>query len=528
MLWSTALVAAQSGTTFSRSPTISTIAVHPTPTGSGGVIPEGFVSFSIELSSFPDFAGNSSVGPNLFSYNLLNNIGNLTGTKPYIRVGGNTQDLALYDASLGVAENGIVDPERSEDYPTTLTIGPSFFESYDSWPGVKFIHGFNLGKNGTDGRESLLATVPLACKALSDGKLLYWELGNEPDLFKTSAKQGIVRPTNWTEHDYVQEYLNGTRAIRAELAKACPDLATDDKYKFIAPSFAGTSNSLDPIKTWQEGFDEDKNIALISSHNYIDGATEPGVTLQGTLMSHTSTVNSISKQLNVSRLLSNYSLPFILGETNSLYNQGASGLSDSFGAALWGIDFNLWCASVGIKRVHMHQGTNYRYASWQPVDTDKATKGTKAPYYGNIGVAAALGDLTAAPVRVDNLPLPEAREAAYATYGNDALQRVTVVNLREYNATQDGGASERPETEYWFGVPTACNGTGVVQRVMASGSDALTGASFNGLTYGFERDQGRPVLLGNATKDEIVWVGQDGVFGVSVPWSSAAIVQLKC
>jgi hypothetical protein len=41
--------------------------------------------------------------PNTFSDNLLNNIGNFTGTKPYIREGGNTQDLSLYNASLPTA-----------------------------------------------------------------------------------------------------------------------------------------------------------------------------------------------------------------------------------------------------------------------------------------------------------------------------------------------------------------------------------------------------------------------------------------
>jgi hypothetical protein len=52
--------------------------------------------------------------------------------------------------------------------------------------------------------------------------------------------------------------------------------------------------------------------------------------------------------------------PLIFGETNSLYNQGRPGLSNTFGAALWGLDFNLYAASVGFKRVHMHMGTNYR------------------------------------------------------------------------------------------------------------------------------------------------------------------------
>ena len=37
---------------------------------------------------------------------------------------------------------------------------------------------------------------------------------------------------------------------------------------------------------------------------------------------------------------------------------------------------------------------NYRYQSWQPVDTNNITSnGTKAPYYGSITVAAFLGRL---------------------------------------------------------------------------------------------------------------------------------------
>jgi hypothetical protein len=49
-------------------------------------------------------------------------------------------------------------------------------------------------------------------------------------------------------------------------------------------------------------------------------------------MNHSSTVSSIAKQVNESSLLAKYNLPFILGETNSLYNEGAPGLSNAFGA----------------------------------------------------------------------------------------------------------------------------------------------------------------------------------------------------
>jgi hypothetical protein len=84
-------------------------------------------------------------------------------------------------------------------------------------------------------------------------------------------------------------------------------------------------------------------------------------------MNHSSTLHSIAAQLVERDMLANYSIPFILGESSSLYNEGAPGLSNSFGATFWGVDFNLWCASQGIRRVHMHQGANYRYQSWQPI-----------------------------------------------------------------------------------------------------------------------------------------------------------------
>jgi hypothetical protein len=210
--------------------------------------------------------GNNS-SPNKFSNNLLNNLGNLTGTKPYIRVGGNTQDYALYNASLEIALNGTYNLKRSADYPTTIFIGPSYFESYSTWPDTKFVHGFNLGLGGNNsaGWQTLIDTVPLACKALGAGKLLMWEYGNEPDLYSTSA-QGAVRPSGWHESQYVAQWLNGTQTIKSQLLKYCPDMASNDTYGYLAPSFAGTNNHLKPLLTWQSGLAQDQDIKLISSH----------------------------------------------------------------------------------------------------------------------------------------------------------------------------------------------------------------------------------------------------------------------
>jgi hypothetical protein len=49
-------------------------------------------------------------------------------------------------------------------------------------------------------------------------------------------------------------------------------------------------------------------------------------------MNHSSNVASIARQVNESSLLAKYNLPFILGETNSLFNAGKPGVSNTFGA----------------------------------------------------------------------------------------------------------------------------------------------------------------------------------------------------
>lgn len=110
--------------------------------------------------------------------------------------------------------------------------------------------------------NTLLGTVPLACKALKDGKLAYWELGNEPDLFTAYP----VRPADWDEKSYVDEWLAKTKIIKRQLKKSCPELSTDSNYKYMAPSFAGLTNGMDPVKAWQAGLDDDHDIGLNSMH----------------------------------------------------------------------------------------------------------------------------------------------------------------------------------------------------------------------------------------------------------------------
>lgn len=85
---------------------------------------------------------------------------------------------------------------------------------------------------------------------------------------------------------------------------------------------------------------EHLEISINFLFSYISGSTTLGVTMSGTLLNHTNTKERVNVHAkNVETI--NPRVPHIWGETNSLFNQGRPNVSNAFGAALWGIDYNL-------------------------------------------------------------------------------------------------------------------------------------------------------------------------------------------
>ena len=163
--------------------------------------------------------------------------------------------------------------------------------------------------------------------------------------------------------------------------------------------------------------------------------------------------------------------------------------------------------------------------------------GTKAPYYGNIAVAAMLGNLVDHPAAIASIDLGgNNQEAAYAAYidSGKTLARVLVLNLNAYNSTVDGtGVSSlpaakldpRPSNKYTFAVEGLSSGKKLLlQRLMAGGSDAISGISWDGYSYNYEEAEGKPARLNNVTIGETVKAGNGGTITVEVPDSSAVMI----
>lgn len=106
--------------------------------------------------------------------------------------------------------------------------------------------------------------------------------------------------------------------------------------------------------------------------------------------------------------------------------------------------------------------------------------------------------------------------------------------MNGYNTTVDGtglgvspNITQRIAREYTFDVAGGGLQPGdrvAVQRLSANGSDAITGISWDGWSYNYELDRGRPVRLSNVTTGEYVTVDANGTILVSVPDSSAAVL----
>jgi Glycosyl hydrolase family 79 C-terminal beta domain len=417
-------------------------------------------------------------------------------------------DRAIYDPTLttATASRCSADPEAIQ------CIGPSFFDSYGAFPaGTKYSHNFNLAANNASGYDTLAETAPLACEALR-GQFDGWEMGNEPDLYR-----GKWRPSGWTAAEYEVEWKNMTDHLRTYIQNACPDMA--HSFAMVAPSVSSPGSGLNAADIFAAGEDSEGTVKQISVHNYMGGATQPGVTLQGTLMNHTSVVNAINSHVKYANSLANVPADYILGEHNSLYGGGAAGTSNVFGAALWVLEISLNAASTGIiKREHFHQSVGAPYSAWIPVQSGSGAPQTLPPYYGKLAAATFLAD--SANIQVKIIPLggnPDF-DSGYGAYTGHQLERIALLNLREYDSNS---ATLRGKQEYTVKVQPFQ--IWLVQRLTAAGAHDVTGVTYNGYAYEYA-SLGKPVRVQGTSTDEVVIADGHGNLHVTVADSEAVVI----
>ncbi|KAJ5368295.1 uncharacterized protein N7496_008055 [Penicillium cataractarum] len=366
------------------------------PSNSSGQLSAAPVGVSLEFFTFPAYMNNVAA-----TTTCLQNLKDLTGTWPPLRIGGTTQDRATYDPSLTLAVNYTV--ASSADAPTTLTYGPSFISLAASYGG-EIILGLNRRLN------NIVNSISAAKLAQSEASNLYaMELGNEPNFY--SSSDPIAGGASWTAAaDYASQVTWQD--------EVCGNLSATDLIS--AGVYFGTSPMSISGLTAVEGT-ANNYVKTYCSHNYPQSASTANL---ATLMGHSSIASQISGYSSEITAAANEGKPHIFGETNSA-TQGGGGISPTFGAALWILDYVMQTILMGTKALYFHQGTigNCQYCWWGRYDMG-------APYYGAYFATMALANAD----QIAPLDSQTTAYAAYAIYKSGAPVRVLLYNSDYYTS----------------------------------------------------------------------------------------------
>ncbi|KAK7722282.1 hypothetical protein SLS64_000819 [Diaporthe eres] len=406
---------------------------------------------------------------------MIQNLGDIAGSYPIIRAGGTTQNRATYLANQTEALIARYSTPGA-DQPSSLTVGPAWFESFQQFPkGTRYIYGLNF-YDGEEGKAQTVLQAGAAYRGI--GKDLYaFEIGNEVN-------------DQWTEYaDAVgKDALGEDDAELQPLFQGCA---------FTAPrNIEPGNNSIWNVQSvLQLGMAESGRLKTVADHDYMgancEGAKVP--TIKDNILNH----HRMTSLMWYHEVLGNFSasqgVPYVLGETNSISCQGTHLVSDVFASALWAVDYVLYVASLQVSRLYFHMGTAYRYSPWQPITVNGTAPFAKPLYYGNLLTASAL---SGGNKQVQVL-LNETSLTAYALFdagsnGSSAvsaqsiaarqptLTSLVVLNLNIYNSTF---TTPRPYTNFDFTLPTGVsNGSSDIQvhRLTAPGVETASNVTFAG------------------------------------------------
>lgn len=427
-----------------------------------GAIPNDFMGLGYEISSV------ATPGLLSASNRVYVDLVRRLGTRGVIRIGGNTSDyssFAVHAAAVSAPKHTVINEAGLRDLA-------SFLDA-TSW---SLIWGLNLGYGIVD---DALAEARAVARAVGD-RLLALEIGNEPDLYVHEGH----RP-HYSYEQYLAEYRRYKSAVRAAL----PNVG------FAGPDAAGATD-------WVERFatDEGHDLRLLTHHYYREGQNSSS-TADKLLRPDPKLAAMLDRMRTASK---SSGVPYRICETNSFSGGGRPGVSDTFAAALWALDYLCVLAWRNADGVNIETGINQLdfISSYSPIGDDQHGHYRAAPeYYGMLGFAEGCrGERVAVTYDAGAVNL-----AAYATVDTDGTS--TVIVNKDEGTDADLRIAVKSQAE-----------SARVLRLSAPSLDSKTGVTLGGAVV--EQDgQWR----GRSENARVI----DGTCRVHVPAASAAIVRLE-
>ncbi|OTA62470.1 hypothetical protein K449DRAFT_382475 [Hypoxylon sp. EC38] len=489
--------------------------------------------------------------------NLLSIIANITGKPPPIRVGGNTADQTYLHDTLPTGNDSVAIPAPASAKQFNIT--PNW---YDSWahyfpPDTDFIYTLNLAVN--DSAWSNAVAQAAAVHTALGSTLKLFELGNEIDHF---INKGWRDPT-WGVSTYISQFRNLTGQIVSSGWYYYSSLDESDRPKFQAGVFADppwVPDQQDEVDDFSianltrdgtggivERPQDREIIGSYATHLYPQSTCDSARWLRmrlDLLSNHTVLWLNVSQYAPQVAAADRAGAPLVMGETNSVSCSGKSGISDTFGAALWGVDYVLLGAAIGIQKTYFHLGAQSEYSSFTPLGynlkNETLQPGIRAGWYGHYFVAK----VAAAPgnKNLSIAALPGANSSTlsgYAVYAGSgaekALRKLVFLDMGVWNGTQglsnnstlsatDGttfSEGERPSGTIRVSTPWCAGRSVSVTRLTGPGTNAKSGVAVSGVTFN--------TLTGGKVgeeKVEVVSVEQDGALEFGIQRAEGVLLEV--
>jgi hypothetical protein len=287
---------------------------------SGRSIGAAFTGLSYEKNSFasqPLFVGTNANMIGLFKR---------LGTS-LLRIGGNTVDTTVWNANGSGETSGEVAPADVN--------GLAAFLQATGW---QCLYGVNLGGAASGATTPALAAAEVAYVVGALGSNLYGiEIGNECDNYSES-----YYPEGWSLSEFETLWEQFRTAIKTVTSGVV----------VTGPASSGN------ISNWTVPFGEyatKQQISLLTQH-YYRGNGKSASSTAAELVSVDTALPDVCQQLQVAA--DKIGIPWRMSETNSFYNGGASGVSNSYASSLWVIDHLATIALNGGAGVNTHGGGN--------------------------------------------------------------------------------------------------------------------------------------------------------------------------
>ncbi|KAG6827198.1 hypothetical protein H0H92_012825 [Tricholoma furcatifolium] len=401
-----------------------------------------FMGFSIEMSVVNQVLGSSSKTIQVAFLNLMANLVERSG-RVNIRVGGNTQETAvlvdstpdgkILEKNITGASNPTQTPPLIYTYDLLYMMG-----NISSLVNVHWFVGVPFLINDTTTR---LAITQYAYELLGD-KLMGIQIGNEPDLYQRHGHY-----TTYGPYDYYGDFGSYVQ-----------DMVTANlpgQNLLVGPNIAYADWTTEDV--WNTGFVStyDANLAFLSVENYptdncaaqfnTGGTIQDPQTIFPDFLSHTAQYSGhsiIQKFLNSTQFAVTNGKRLYMMETNTGSCGGFAGISDAFGAALWGVDYAFQMATNNFGGGMLHVGgQNVFYNPFTPPPTNQSSfhQWTVGPtYYSTLVAAEALGPSNVTQVMDLGANDGSDYTPAYAFYENGNPVRVGIMNY----VTDPSGASD--------------------------------------------------------------------------------------